>query len=129
MDDESPPAKAEAQVRRPLRIPKSKAKGLTVNAISKSMTPLTKSLNWGWGRITSTLGKDATSCITATFSGRGVYKTGATFVLSMEGFFLIFHRVARKSSSTLERIVTVTDGEIRKRKYSPIAKKRRTWAI
>ena len=49
MDDESPPAKAEAQVRRPLRIPKSKAKGFTVNAISKSMTPLTKSLNWGWG--------------------------------------------------------------------------------
>lgn len=33
----------------PLRIPKSKAKGFTVNAISKSMTPLTKSLNWGWG--------------------------------------------------------------------------------
>lgn len=42
-------------------------------------------------------------------------------------FFLIFHRVARKSYSTLERIVT--DGEIRKRKYSPIAKKRRTWAM
>ncbi|CAK8575656.1 unnamed protein product [Lathyrus sativus] len=42
-------------------------------------------------------------------------------------FFLIFHKVARKSYSTLERIVT--DGEIRKRKYSPIAKKRRTWAM
>ncbi|KAJ1416383.1 aspartyl protease AED3-like [Sesbania bispinosa] len=90
MDDESPPAKAEAQVRRPLRIPKSKAKGFTVNAISKSMTPLTKSLNWGWGNYFNS-------------------------------------RVARKSSSTLERIVT--DGEIRKRKYSPIAKKRRTWAM
>ncbi|KAL5074625.1 hypothetical protein RYX36_013609, partial [Vicia faba] len=36
-------------------------------------------------------------------------------------------RVARKSYSTLERIVT--DGEIRKIKYSPIAKKRRTWAM
>ncbi|KAI5393405.1 hypothetical protein KIW84_060509 [Lathyrus oleraceus] len=45
----------------------------------------------------------------------------------LRGFFLIFHRVARKSYSTLERIVI--DGEIRKRKYSPIAKKRRTWAM
>ncbi|KAK7375838.1 hypothetical protein VNO78_35150 [Psophocarpus tetragonolobus] len=51
---------------------------------------------------------------------------GATFVLSMEGFF---PHLSQGSPEVflLERIVT--DGEIRKRKYSPIAKKRRTRAM
>lgn len=67
MDDESPPAKAEAQVRRPLRIPKSKAKG--GQRYLKEHDPVDEISKLGG--ITSTLGKDATSCITATFSGRG----------------------------------------------------------
>lgn len=51
MDDESPPAKAEAQVRRPLRIPKSKAKGFTVNAISKEHDPVDEICQLGLGEL------------------------------------------------------------------------------
>lgn len=83
MDDESPPAKAEAQVRRPLRIPR---KLREVNAISKSMTPLTKSQNWGeLLQLSVKMPLPALQQPSQAEDPNGW--SGATFVLSMEGFF------------------------------------------
>lgn len=80
MDDESPPAKAEAQV---LRIPKSKAKG--GQRYLKEHDPVDEISKLGLGELLQLSVKMPLPALQQPSQAED--PNGATFVLSMEGFF------------------------------------------